>query len=105
MLSLSIKLSNKFDTDQLFAYILNIQKMCHQHQPSSSFIVWTFFKCFDRDLRELKQNNKFDTNQLFHYTRNPASRASERVRLVAIRPSSYVHRTWETTGEAFLTAF
>ena len=25
-------------------------------------------------------------------TRNPASRASERVRLVAIRPSSYVHR-------------
>ena len=25
-------------------------------------------------------------------TRNPASRASERVRLVAVRPSSYVHR-------------
>ena len=70
MLSLSNKLSNKFDTDQLFAYILNIQKMCHQHQPSSSFIVWTFFKCFDRDLRELKQNNKFDTNQLFHYILN-----------------------------------
>ena len=70
MLSLSNKLSNKFDTDQLFDYILNIQKMCHQHQPSSSFIVWTFFKCFDRDLRELKQNNKFDTNQLFHYILN-----------------------------------
>ena len=30
--------------------------------------------------------------QFLKYTRNPASRASERVRLVAIRPSSYVHR-------------
>ena len=30
--------------------------------------------------------------RLINITRNPASRASERVRLVAIRPSSYVHR-------------
>ena len=53
-----LKQNNKFDTDQLFYYILNIQKMCHQNQPSGFFKVWTFFRCFDRDLRELEQNNK-----------------------------------------------
>ena len=41
--------------------------MCHQNQPSGFFKVWTFFRCFDRDLRELKQKNKFDADQLFHY--------------------------------------
>ena len=70
MLSLSNKLSNKFDTDQLFHYILNIQKMCHQNQPSGFFKVWPFFRCFDRDLRDLKQNNKFDSDQLFYYILN-----------------------------------
>ena len=34
--------------------------MCHQNQQSGFFKVWTFFRCFDRDLWELKQNNKFD---------------------------------------------
>ena len=39
------------------------------------------------------QLEKFATVMFVIYcTRNPASRASERVRLVAIRPSSYVHR-------------
>ena len=54
-------------THQLFFYILNIQKMCHQNQSSGFFKVWTFFRCFDRDLRELKQNNKLDTDKLFYY--------------------------------------
>ena len=62
-------LSNKFETDQLFYYVLNILTCC-QNQPSCYFKVWTFFKCFDRDLRELKQNNKFDTDQLFYYILN-----------------------------------
>ena len=62
-----LKQNKKFDTDQLFYYILNIQKMCHENQPSGFFKVWTFFRCFDRDLRELKQKNKFDTDQLFYY--------------------------------------
>ena len=62
-------LSNKFETDQLFYYVLNILTCC-QNQPSCYFKVWTFFKCFDRDLRELKQNNKFDTDQLFDYILN-----------------------------------
>ena len=35
-------------------------------------------------------------------TRNPASRASERVRLVAIRPSSYVHRMTLEVAVSFL---
>ena len=70
ILSLSNKLNNKFDTDQLFHYILNIQKMCYQNQPSGFFEAWTFFRCFDRGLRELKQNNKLDTDQLFYYILN-----------------------------------
>merc|ERR1712015_351600 len=37
---------------------------------SGFFKVWTFFRCFDRDLRELKQNNKFDTDQLLYYILN-----------------------------------
>ena len=53
-----LKQNNKFDTDQLFYYILNIQRMCYQNQPSGFFKVWTFFRCFDRDLRELEKNNK-----------------------------------------------
>ena len=32
--------------------------MCHQNQPSGFFKVCSFFRCFDRDLRELEQNNK-----------------------------------------------
>ena len=44
--------------------------MCHQNQPSGFFKVWTFFRRFDRDLRELKQNNKFGTDQLFYYILN-----------------------------------
>ena len=36
--------------------------MCHQNQPSGFFKVWTFFRCFDRDLRELKQTNFFKKN-------------------------------------------
>ena len=44
--------------------------MCHQNQPSGFFKVWTFFRCFDRDLRELKQKNKLDTDQLFYYILN-----------------------------------
>ena len=46
------------------------QKMCYQNQPTGFFKVWTFFRCFDRDLRELKQNNKFGTDQLFYYILN-----------------------------------
>ena len=65
-----MKQNKKLDTDQLFYYILNIQKMCHENQPSGFFKVWTFFRCFDRDHRELKQNNKFDTDQLFYYILN-----------------------------------
>ena len=38
--------------------------------PSGFFKLWTFFRCFDRDLRELKQNNKLDTDQLFYYILN-----------------------------------
>ena len=49
---------------------MNIQKICYQNQPSGFFKVWTFFKCFDRDLRELKQKNKLDTDQLFYYILN-----------------------------------
>ena len=45
-------------------------KMCHENLPSGFFKVWTFFRCFDRDLRELKQKNKFDTDQLFYYILN-----------------------------------
>ena len=41
------------------------------------------------------------------HTRNPASRASERVRLVAIRPSSYVHRicNFKDCKEGFFLEF
>ena len=45
-------------------------KNVSSNQPSGFFKVWTFFRCFDRDLRELKQNNKFDTDQLFYYILN-----------------------------------
>ena len=46
----------------------------------------------DMDSRShLKMDSSFFILNLSN-TRNPASRASERVRLVAIRPSSYVHR-------------
>ena len=45
-----LKQKYKFDTDQLFYNILNIQKMCYQNQQSGFFKVWTFFRCFDRDL-------------------------------------------------------
>ena len=38
-----MKQNYKFDTTQLFHYILNTQKMCHQSQPSSLIKVWTFF--------------------------------------------------------------
>ena len=38
-----MKQNNKFDTAQLFYYILNTQKMFHQSQPSGFFKVWTFF--------------------------------------------------------------
>ena len=65
-----MKQTNKFDTDQLFYYILNTRKMWHQSQPSVAIKVWTFISCFDRDLLELKQNNKFDTDQLFYYILN-----------------------------------
>ena len=52
-----LKQTNKFDTDQLFYYILNNQKMWHQRQPSGLVKVWTLNSCFDSDLRELKQTN------------------------------------------------
>ena len=45
-----LKQNNKLDTDQLFYYILNIQKMYYQNQANYFFKGWTFFKCFDRDL-------------------------------------------------------
>ena len=35
------------DTDQLFHYLLNIQKMCYQNKASVFFKMWTFFRCFD----------------------------------------------------------
>ena len=44
--------------------------MCHQNQQSGFFKVWTFFRCFDRDVRELKQKYKFYTDQLFYYILN-----------------------------------
>ena len=62
-----MKQKNKFDSDQLFYYILNIQKMYYQNQANYFFTGWSFFRCFDRDVRELKQNNKLDTDKLFYY--------------------------------------
>ena len=44
--------------------------MCYQNQPSGFFKVWTFFRCFDRGLREFKQNNTLDTDKLFYYILN-----------------------------------
>ena len=44
--------------------------MYFQNQANYFFKGWTFFRCFYRDLRELKQNNKFDTDQLFYYILN-----------------------------------
>ena len=35
-----LKQKNRFDTDQLFHYILNIQNICHQNKASGTFKVW-----------------------------------------------------------------
>ena len=57
-----MKCKNKFHIEH--------SENCHQSQPSNFFKVWTFFRCFDRDLWKMRQNNKFDTAQLFNYILN-----------------------------------
>ena len=48
------------------------KQKCGRHNLSQSgfFKVLTFFRCYDRDLWELKHDNKFDTDHLFYYILN-----------------------------------
>ena len=64
------------------------------------------FRRFDQSLFEVRFLEFFIENYIV--TRNPASRASKRARLVAmyiavaIRPSSYVHRVTSEVAVSFL---
>ena len=85
-----LKQTNKFDTDQPFYHILNLQKMCNQSQPSGLIKVWTFISCFDRDLWEMKQTNKFDTDQLFYYILNTRKMWHQSQPSVAIKVWTFI---------------
>ena len=75
-----MKQTNKFDTDQLFYYILNTWKMWHQSQPSVAIKEWTFISCFDRILKNWSRlTNLTLTNHFITYwtSKNCVIRASQ----------------------------
>ena len=63
----SLSMITNLTLNNYFITYCTFKKMCHQNQPSGFFDVWTFYRCFDTDLRDLKQKNKFDTDQLPYF--------------------------------------